>query len=673
MRIPHVGGTRDTFGNRGPDRMGPAQFDTRGMDAGLAGLADAAQRVGGIAQQMQQQRQAEDDALARAKASNALLDDELQTRLVTEDVQARIADGSLDWRKAGEEYEYRQSQRQAPTIDNLDPADAERFQGGLKRNRIAGAATVGQVADGARRAEFRSQFDAALDTLGKLAGQPNADIDKINAQAEAYAPMAAAAQVDPAVVAAKIQGFKDRNWTNHATGRLIAGRDSMDALNALESDLSTGAYAEKLDTDKRNAILSQVLTAKGRLEAKAQHEADKFEASAERALTAFEAQVSTSVAAPIEKMTDWSETIKRGTPEQQARFRELLAGEVEVRGVLAKPPAEQQAYLQTLRAKQQRDGATIAQQGNLRRLESAVESNLKLMREAPLAFHGERTGQPVQPLDLAAVLSGNVDAVRSQVGERMATLATLRKQYGPEVGTAPLLPQEATAIGGALAQATPGQAIKLYGTLATVFGDPQAYRAAIQQIAPDAPVRAYVGLLHERTPKGAQLILQGEALLNRSKSDKAEDGKAPAFPMPPAAEFTAAMDEALGDAFRGRPGAYEVAMQVVRAGYAGSAATDGDMSGEIDTKRLKNVIRFAIGDVAEVNGSQVVMPAGMDEDTFADKLEAAWSGLQLPAGAPRELDDYRLQQAGDGSYYVVHGGAFLHGANNRPVVLKVGP
>lgn len=693
-RIPFTG-TNSPFGQRGPDR--PAQFnpDTRGLTAGLEAAAGAAGAIGDVAARVRAQQAEDDDALARAKSANALLDHELQIRGKTEDLAQRIQSGDLDWRTAEQAAQTEFDEIEQPKVDGLHPADIERMQGGIMRNRETGRLAIRSVVQNAKRDEFRGQFDQGLDTLGKLAGQPGADIDKINGQAEAFVPLAQQAGVDPAVTTAKIQAFKDRNWTNQATQRAIGSRDDMDALNQLEHDLtaSDGYYANKLDTEKRNVVLSQVMTAKGRLEARAESAANKREAAASRAITRYEQQTATGVPAPPDVMQGWAAAVK-GT-SYEAEFNAMLKSEAEVQQILTRPPQEQRAYLQALEARQGKEGATVTDQANLKRLSTAVETNLKQLHSEPLVFHANRTGETIPALDLQALSSGNLDAVRDGIQQRMVTLETLRRQYGPETGRQPLLPQEAMALSGALKNATPQSAVKLFGSMAGAFADPEAYRAAMQQIAPDSPVRALAGMVFAEqrsvtlTPGTlfsgavkadsgdvAKTLLEGETLLNRSPDAMKADGKGGAFPMPPPNQLRDEIATQVGEVFAGRPAAYEAATQAIRAYYAGSASRAGDVSGELDTKRVQQAVRAVLGEPVDVNDNgEVLPPWGMDEDEFVDKVETAWNSQAkaLPDNVPREFDRYGLRQAGNGSYFVVSPlGTFVADKAGNPIQLRIG-
>lgn len=661
----------------------------------VAGLGEALQHGAAVLNHELQQRHDEGVMLARARAQNAVLDDEIRNRAILEDVQARIFDGSLDYEKAPEELESIFARQEPLEVEGLDPIGRESYQRSLQRNRFQTAKAVENLVNAARRRDLSAQVEGTFDRLGKLASDPNADIEKLVAGGMELLPLAQRAGMGEQF-GKKHQDFADRVYRDNASARLVAGRDDMAALDALENDLTQegGRYHGKLDASARNTLLAQVQSRRAQLEAKAETAARKGEAAAARVLEAQEKQVASTIPAPIEVLQERSQTIEQfGTDEQKAQWQQLLQDEVQVRELLAQPPAAQVAFLEAERARQRTGGATLAQQANLKRMEAAVERNIKDLREQPLVAYQRLTGDVVPPLDVQALATGDAGRVQGQLAARADTLRALREKYGPEVGSAPLLPQEASMLAAALDKAPPGATAQLFGVLANVFGDPGTYRAAIQQIAPDSPVRAYAGMVfaeqRETTLKTgglfsgavkassgdvARTILEGEALLNPSRSDKKQDGKGAAFPMPPPADIRAELDTFVGRAFAGRPGAYEVAEQAVRAYYAGASAKVGDVSGELDRKRMQEAVRAVIGEPVDINGADVLPPWGMEEDDFVQALEDRWPALlpMLPEGVSRDLDDYQLQQAGGSRYYVIGAtGLYLTDRSGNPVQIDV--
>ena len=671
MRIPHLGGVNPTFGQRGPDRVTPLNLDTRFVDQGQEALGNLARTVGGIAQDMQQDRMREADALARAKAANAVLDDEISAGSIAEDIGRQVAEGNLGWADAEAEAQRRLDEREPPAVEGLDPAGMEAFNGRLRANREQVLGRVRTVADSGRRMAFRTEFDASLDKLGKLAGDPAADIDKINAQAEAFAPLAAQAGVDAATIANRVQAFKDRNWTNQATSRLINGRDDAAALAQLERDLADpeGYYAGRLDTEKRNGLLSQVLTAKGRLETRAQVDADKAEATAERALKEFERNLAGDFGLPDDVAAPLIQEASGGTPEQRERLQGLIALENEFRGVRYAAPQEQAAFLAGKRAEYQANGATPQQAANLQRMERATEATAKLLRESPLQHMAQATGRPVEPLDLSGLMTGEPGRLSFQIGERAAMLESWRGRMGNQTGTALLLPQESEALTSTLERVTPAVATRLFGSLSKAIPDRATYLAVLGQVGVKGAVPATAGALFPTNPQLAERIIAGHAALNPAEG-------VPKFKLPPAADL-AAINSTLGPAFAGRDQALASARAAIEAAYAGESIAAGDYSGEINPERLRKVMTEVVGKPVEINGASVLPPLGLAENDFRDAVDDSWSKLVAAGLQPNvstELDDYLLRGAGGDSYLVMApNGTYLMDAEQNPVRLRVDP
>jgi hypothetical protein len=695
------------FGFKGPEPVQHTQISGEGIDA----AARAAQKLGQTGMQvasgimdeqrrvMDEQRRAmdeqrrENEALIRARAGNAVLDREIQIKTLQADIEQKLSDGSLRHDQAVDAYNTALQKLEMPAVDGMDPVTSENFNKGMKRVEFMGLSGIQQAAEKAKRVEFKGQTDGALDRLGKLAGMPGADIDKINSQVEA---LDAIGQVAYGQNWGKVkQDFRDRNWTNQATQRAMQARDSLEDLQRLERDLTEadGFYANKLDPDKRNAVLRTVIGDRMRLENRMQHDADQREARAEKAIGEIDRQIASGVPATAEMWKDWLGTVK-GTA-YEGEFKKRLAEEGEVQKVLRLPVDQQLAFVQQREAKLLTGGGTVRDQANLSRLKGAVEANVKQLQEAPLLFNQSRTGVAVKPINIADLADPNGAAkIAGQMRDRVASIIAMQKQYGPEVQMRPLLPQEAQILTRALDQASPRQQVDLFGTLRKAFDDDSAYTAAMQQIAPDSPVKALAGILVAKQRKItleshlfssdttamsgdiAATLLEGEALLNKTKGQKAEDGKAKNFPLPPEKDFRDEFSGAAGRVFAGRPQAYEVAMQAVRAYYTGKAAQDGDVSGQIDGGRMKQAITAVLGEVVNYNGNgEVLAPWGMDKSTFKDKVVEAFRTELRTRGMPASMLDslpaLGLRNKGDGTYYVIQGRNYLYDQKGKPIIINL--
>lgn len=699
-RIP-LGG----FGVLGGNAQAPvahSRADTRGIGAEFGALADLAGTAGDVAQGVQQiqaeerrRQQEADDAFARARVANSLADHELRSRGLVDSLTSRVETGDLDYRELETRFDEEVADLGDPDVAGLDLPDAERVTGAYRRNVEAARLSLRVVGEKARRQEGKSNVVGVLDSMDKLAGDPSADVDKLAERARALRDVWVKAGLDPSQFDSTVQSRVDKWWAGHAIRRANLGRDDAGALAALAKDLTEdgGYYSTRLDVDKRNAILGQVLGAQARLENKAAHAADKREADAGRAINEMDQQIASGIQATPEMWVGWLDRAK-GT-SREAEAQERVKEEVEVQRVLSLPPSQQDAYVQERRAALLAAGGTVRQGAHLDRIEATVKKTKELMRTAPLLYLQQRTGDKIEMLDMGALAQGDVAALAPQIAERMKSLATLRRQTNGEAGNAPLLPQEAQALTTALGGLTPRQQVQVFGGLRRAFADDAAYMGAMQQIAPDSPVRAFAGVIYAKQrdttvdPGGwfrdptrinagdvARTLLEGEAILNKTKGDQAADGKGGGFKMPPDADLRGTVTELTGAAFAGRSSVFEQAYQAVRAYYAGASSEAGDFGGEVDDQRARQAVRAVLGESVDVNGKGDVFPPwGMGGDAFEDAVENAWGKVlgQLPAGASTRFEVYGLRQYGDGVYMVTHGKDFLHGRDGKPLRLVVKP
>lgn len=633
--------------------------------------------------------------MARAKASNALLDHEIAAKSQAEEIGRKVTSGELNYEDANKSFAEGIAKIEQPKIEYADPVTRETLERGIKRINASVTTAIDGLVYKARQDDFRSQGVEGLDRLGKLAGMPEADIDSINHRAEMLEPLLRQGGLKAAESSKVIQTFKDQNWLNHATQRSLEAKDSLSEITALEKDLTDkdGFYAEKLDTDKRNTVLRSVMNDRIRIENRIQHEQDRREAKGERALAQIDVQLSTGVPATAAMWAEWGETVK-GTPAA-AEFKDRIKDEATVQAVLRKPIDQQLNYIQTRQEKLTTEGGSARDLANLNRLDNAVKANVKQMQTDPLLFNAARTGQEVPAVDLSGI--GTDPNIRTQLEARMTSLKAMQKEYGPQIPVRPLLPQEASQLSSVLNQASVKDQTQIFAALRSSAGDIEAYKGIMQQIAPDAPVKAFAGLVAARnatmtldthwfkpndTASGAriaQTILSGEAILNPTKTEKGDDGKPKVgLYLPKDQPLQADFQSKLGKAFAGRPDAALTAYQAVKAYYVGAASERGQIAGnpeDVDSSLVREAITATLGTVVDVNGQgEVLAPWGMEEDTFSQKVMAAWQekakALKLPPSTPSNIG---LRQRDDRHYYVTQGRTFLLDKKNNPVMIEIGP
>lgn len=660
-------------------------------------MAHGLEEAGASLQETGEQVYARTVNLARAQASNALLDHEISVKNTVDQIQQQVQAGKLPWDQAPQVYDDLTSKLETPNIAHLDPIGQQNLERGMKRNVLGGAMAVRQVAINGQKQAFTDQFIAAQDKLGKLAGMPGADVAGINSQLDAYRPMALAAGIPAPEVDRQIQEFKDQNWFNQATQRAITAKDSPQALRELQHDLSDadGFYVGKLGTAKRDELMRTVTNDQLILQNRAQHEADKREALAARTIGQIDEQISTGIPATPQMWQQWG-TITKGTTFEQD-FKQRLGDEAEVQKVLREPLDQQLAYVQGRQQQLEQQGGTLRDRANLMRLQTAVNQNVNLLQKAPLLFNATRNGTEVAPLNLQALSSGDPQdraAFQQQIGDRMATLKAMRTQYGPTVAPLPLLPQEAKALADQFQNATPTQRVQQLVSLRGAMGDDAAFQSAMVQIAPHSPVTSIVGsMVGSSAPSAtptwwnptyapqlldAERILRGEQLLNPASGGKAaqlqqESGKGATLkggmPMPPDSDsvqngpgLRSVFGKAAGDMFRDRPQLADAYYAVFKDAYAALLAEQGDMRGLPNHDIAQKALQIALGNRARFQGGTFSVPAGMDPSNFEsnvrDAVQATAEQLKAPSDWQDRINGYGLKEIGglgSGRYLLVNG------------------
>lgn len=628
---------------------------------GLQKLGDTGMQVASAA--MEEQRQ-QNDALKRTQAANALLDHEIAVKTAGQDIAQQLADGTMNYKEAADAYKSRIADIPKPDAAGFDPVTAENFSRGVKRNEFIGANSVAQSINSAKIADQKAEVDLGLDKIGKLAGMPGADVPAELAKMDAYDQQGRLAYGKN--WASKKQEFQDKAWFNEAQQRVLQNNGNLAALKAMESDLkdTKGRYADKLDPEKRIVIENAVISHRVMLENKIQHNADRMEAMGGRTINEIDRQLSSGVPASPQMWDAWAATVK-GT-SYEGEFKARIQDESKMQEVLRLPPDQQTSFVQARQAELLNNGGSIRDKVNLDRLKNAVDANVKQLKETPLLYAQNRAGQPVEPIDFNAPK----DAARI-LRDRVNSVNALQKQYGPQVQMKPLLPYEADYLSKSLDSMPPKQQADMFGMMHMAFGDDTAYRAAMQQIAPDNPVIAVAGIRASQNPSASNLILRGQQIL---RPDKKSDGQGKLLAMPPETELNAEFSKREQNAYAGKERAQSSAYQTAKSIYAAQSVDSGDYSGKLDYGRWRESIDLATGGFETYKGRTIVLPYGVDSGAFKDGIETRTAAI-VASGAldssytHDKLRDLPLENVGDGRYIFRAGDGVVADKSGKPIIL----
>ncbi|MBC3234011.1 hypothetical protein [Pseudomonas lurida] len=607
---------------------------------------------------MLDQRTKEDQALARVKASNALIDRESQIKTIASDLDEQIRVGKLSYDKSEEAYNAAVSKLDPIDTPGLDAAQQGEIGNSLKRIQLGGLANIQASVAKGRVLSAQSDLASRMDMLGKDAAMPGANVEQINARMDAEDVDTAGHMAFGEAWASKKQQFKDNNWTTHATQRVIESRESLGSLKKVEHDLTAedGFYAGKLDPEKRNQLLNTVTGRIFQVQEHQQRQAEMREVKAERILTQMDRQAATGVPPTPADQQRWKSALS-GTSvagEFNTRMQEMN----QVQTLLRQPPAVAQQFIDQQRQQMQSNGASVAEQANLNRLQTAVDTNTKMMRENPLTFNAMRTGADVAPLDITGVTTPEgQQKLSEQIADRFVVVDSVRKAYGPEVNRNPWKPAEQELLTATLKQADDSTKMQVLGVIAGAAPSGAAFAAAIKPIVGDDPIATLAGMAQFRGLKGAdgtdvpRTLLAGAKVLN----DKS-------VPMPKDKFFRDAFDEHAGAALTPGTPQREQAYLAFKSIYAGTAAAKGlkyDEGDDLDSKTSTAAFDMATGGVAERAGAKVIKPYGMGDDDFNKSVDMQIEGMAKASKIPvSQLEDMPLMPVPgkEGSYYLLNAG-----------------
>ncbi|MDQ7965508.1 hypothetical protein RDI61_15850 [Pseudomonas plecoglossicida] len=646
-------------------------MDTRGQNQAAQQLAGDVQRAAyGI---LDQQRQ-EDQALARVKASNALFERETQISTINSDLAEQVRLGTLSHDKLEEAYTSAVQKLEPLQFSGLSEPEIERMGLAQQRLQLAGQEGVRKLAIGARTDAAKGDLATRLDLIGKEAAMPGVDIGKLNSRLDGEDMDMAGRLAYGEMWPAKKQEAKDANWTTQATQRVVSARDGLGTLQQIEHDLTAadGFYAGKLDPDKRNQLLNTVTGRIYQVKEHAQRQAEMREMKAERVLAQMDRQAATGIPP---------------TPADQQRWRASLAGTSmageyntritemnEVQGLLRKPVLEQQQYLDTQRRKLAETGGSVAQISNLNRLQTAVDNNLKMMREDPLTFNAMRTGHDVEPLDFTSIGSPEGQAkLAEQLGRRYDTVNSMRRDYGPQVARNPWKPGEQAMLTSMLAQADDGTKLTIFGTLAKAAPTGADYAAAIKPLVADQPVTVLAGMAKFRDLKGAdgtdvpKMLLSGQKIL----ADKS-------VPMPQENLMRDAFNKKVGMSLAPGSPQREQAYLGFKALYASTSTASGisyKEGADPDSDVVDKAVDMITGGITERASTKVIKPYGMTDVVFNKVVDIELEGLakrtEFPIG---QLEDMPLEPVPgkEGIYYLMNAGRIqVDPKTNEPMIVRV--
>ena len=649
MKIP-----TGNFGNVMPQAQ-PTRTDV--SNAGAIGAA-----VKGFGDELSQQA----DAVIRARATEGLLDYQIKIKDVNESIRLGVEDGTIKADQIDEVYKTAVSKLEKPVFAGLDIAGMSAAQGQLKRYDAAGQADVQGLYRTALKIEAKDQVDSQLDQLGKLTNYPDADIEKINGMSAAFETQGRLAY--GAQWGKVRQSWIDKNWMNHAQQQLMAARDNGSALSAFNTELTSekGFYIDKLDPEKRNALLNQAMGYQARIEARAiaaQNHADMLALRRENAAIHASSTMQMRIAnGEIPTDQDWNSylTSVSGT-SQDGTAPVLRSALLETQRLYSLPPEQAQAQVDGLALTLKKNGGSEIQYKVLIAVQSNIDHRRNQLQKNPQSVFAMDSGTPLQPLSPESALQqpGEWGAGLKQ---RQANSDAIIQKYGATAGKNLLTTEELNNAKDAYEKMSSDQRIQFWRNTQASSSPVIASRLA-REIGGDAlQVSAVAGLASNPAGyKTALAVENGSRLLNPA------DGA-------PKVRLPASFDQDVATKIKsGYPGLSAAQVQrlipVVRDYYIGRG-------GSPDASPKAEDLHAVIGKPVNIYGSLAVAPAGGDENAFIDTLKAGVNRLGDNAQSVKNglsQGVYGFVSDSDGNQVLINAATQRRvvGKDGRPIVIEV--
>lgn len=332
-------------------------------------------------------------------------------------------------------------------------------------------------------------------------------------------------------------------------------------------------------------------------------------------------------------------------------------------------------------------------------------ANYNALTQAAGHILEQRTKDPINFL----IANGHMDALKPEDLQSPDALknALIRRQdaaqeYSRKFAT-PLRifsNAEAKGIGAMLSKMDPKAEVDYLGKMyEATFDHPDSWNAALGQLFPYSPTSQFSGVLmhydkliakeHWLTSDDkvnakdvASLALSGAEARRTSKvTANGVTNEVKGMPMPPdegEQGMRTAFNNIIGNAYAGHPEVMSQVYDISKDVYAGLMTQKGNYTGALDADAWAKAVNLTTGGITKFNNSTVPLPWGMSSDQFQDEaktrlMDAVKSRSNAKGDAEffysQNINQFGLQNAGFGRYYVTLGNGFFLDRAGKPVEL----
>lgn len=656
-----------------------------------AGLANAGMQF--ASEQIQKQRKLDED-LARTNAAVAYQSHATNVQSAMKTANEQLAAGAIDQPTYRQQLADAQKQSFDSTIGSLPGGHyknvATAQSAGLDRTMSLG---MQDALTKNTQQLIATNAATLLDTAGKSIATNPASIDgTVASTKQAYLSAAASAGIPQPRATQVAQDWADSQYAAHAQSAAIAARGNGDlpALAQLEKDLTSpdGYYAGKLDANKRNQVLSTVVSNRLSLENQINSEQQARE---REAVTAFNqgsdlmTQGKRFSPEYIQQLT----AATRGT-ELEGQTQQLIARAAAGAGFSTLSLPQMRAAVQANEGQQNQAGTDPVEAAAIKQQKQILTATDEAYKKDPWNAALERGAIPAVP----AIDTSGVTQLASSLAARAQLAPVVEDKAGRRVSL--LTPDEARGVlqtVEALPSNTKAQALAMLGHS---MGNAARINDLAEQWKDKSPAAALAMKAGAADPSGGPLMMQSGMPVAQYILDgqDALSNKLVKVDAAAATGMQATIAKQIGDALP--PQQLDDARETAYFAAVASARKNGrDVPNSTDVLTGVNV---ATGGLSKTGGVDprgdrymAAKPWGWSDDDFDGGVKQASVGNieNQPGGRPvdsviangtkipvdqfmQQFASYRLQRVGiGGTYTVLTGARPVTDASGAPLLIHL--
>lgn len=623
--------------------------------------------------------------LDRLKASAALTDRQTAGRGVLDGLQDDVAAGKVKAADVEKEFQTRfKAAWTDPEFSDLSHSGQIGYQKGRASTDMQFSSEVDHLRRGAVRVETKGAVDTILANTSRMAIQPDADVNTINA---GYDALDAQGQVAYGADWAKVkENARADNWKMNVSAAINSSRDSNEHLNAIANAISdpNGALFGKLDAQDQLQVMNQIQARTEHNDAKAiaaenqrMHAEEMAQRRADAANTKAGNLYNSYMEARFKGIPLSPELIEQAGQQFKGtsyagKEKDLAMMDRQLTGFSNLPFTDQALVISNKETAQNVHGATSLEEAQLLDMQRQTYQKSRAEFNArPLEQTAQRMGIGIGALDTSLLTQGGTleqhQTAVTQFQQQLADRIMLRdqaKKLDPSVKVSVFTTEEAAQSKAYLADPKIPAAEKLKFVRDIQRGAGDHAEDVMSGLGLDSMTRsaAYHADVSP-SDKTADLIMQGRDMLHPVTGTAA--------PHPSNTDLYKTAVSYYGNTMS--PAQIQQALPTALAHYVATQGTN--LSTKIDQSAFESSLATTVGKPVQIGAMSLVAPDKMGAPELETMIHNGLPGGQLGTTIYNNLQNggYILKPLTANSYAIMTADG-LHpvgDASKKPVVLRL--